>query len=114
MFHDRTQDLTRELSRTFGSALLVQYDDRIGLREAVVYRAGEPTHRFGLSDELWVPLDELGNPRRDVPHVRTVELDPAEEYETVVSAIDHGLEAFGVNPPLNATKLRDMILHAPE
>lgn len=111
-FHEQADELTRQLSRVFGHALLIQYDDRIGLREAIEYRDGEPARQFGPADESWVPLDARGRPRHDVPSVRVGELKPGEEYETAATAIDRGLEAFGVNPPLTGSKLRDLVLAA--
>lgn len=110
-FADTASGLAAGWSR-LGPSLLASYDDRIGLRQAVLYADGEPGRVFGLNDELWSPLDDHGDPRADAPRVRVREFEPGEEYDCAASAIDLGLVALGANPPLTAGRLRDMILKA--
>lgn len=92
------EKIARTLSGRLGKALLVLYDDRCGLRHSALYEAGDMVRTFGEEDEIWVALDEQGQPDLDGARYRWEEIrdDVDGEYETLVNAIDAGLKAFGV------------------
>jgi len=94
-FSEHIDQLAVELSMELGKALVVRYDDRVGLRWAGLYEGGEAVREFGEDDELWVPLGEDGEPVVDGLQLKYSELDPDEEYATSVNAIEAGLLAFG-------------------
>ncbi len=95
-FTDRTEALAEGLSEVVGRALLVRYDSRIGHRSACVYEHGNRVRTFGEDDELFVPLDEEGEPILSADPVTRSEFEDGEEYETVRNAIEQGLDALGV------------------
>jgi hypothetical protein len=107
--------LALEISAAHGHALLLQYDDRSGFRSAALYRDGTLARVWSEADELWVPLDEEGEPMTSSQPLRTEELvqDGDQEYETIKDAIQLGLEAFGAPAWLTSRELRDRIVSAP-
>lgn len=84
------------LSKTCGNALVVLYDNRVGLRVTKLFREGEFDCEFGELDEKWVPLDEQGEPRINHHTLSADELDPDDEYECTQDAISLGLAKLGV------------------
>jgi hypothetical protein len=85
------------LSKSTSAALAVFYDNGCGVRASVAFRGGALSAEFGADDEWWVPLDEDGNPSREVPWLPAAELDPDEEYDCVRDAIEVGLAALDVS-----------------
>jgi hypothetical protein len=83
------------LSRQFDSVLLVRYDSRVGVRYSALFQLGVETQRFDRETEMYVPLDDAGEPLLDANWRRFSELDPNAEYETVQNAIELGFEVFG-------------------
>src|SRR4051794_6524504 len=59
--------LAASLSLAFGTTLSVHYDDRGGVRVACLFREGATVRDFADADEVWVPMDDDGNPREDGP-----------------------------------------------
>lgn len=99
--------LTAALSVFTAAALAVFYDNRCGLRAAAAFRGGTLSAEFGEDDEWWVPLDEDGEPRRDVPPVPAADLDADEEYDCVRDAIEVGLAALEVPNVVTRETLKD-------
>jgi hypothetical protein len=85
------------LSSRCSGVLLLQIDTRVGHRYCVYYRNGDPVEAFGVERELYVPLNDQGQPDWDAPRVAYVDLDPDPnaEYATVVHAVDLGLKRLG-------------------
>jgi hypothetical protein len=101
------KSLASKLSESISAALAVFYDNRCGLRAAASFRAGALSASFGEHDELWVPLDEDGEPRHDVPPVPATSLDPNEEYDCMQDAIEVGLATLQLPAQLTRATLRD-------
>ena len=78
-----------------GDALLVRYDSRIGYRASILYVNGNPIESFDESKELFVLLDETGEPLLNSQLYTLDQLQPDEEYETGLNAIELGLQRFG-------------------
>ncbi|HXI13731.1 MAG TPA: hypothetical protein VNM92_13970 [Thermoanaerobaculia bacterium] len=97
-FSKRSEELAARISTKASRALLVRYDSRAGFRASVAFRDGSELMRYGPDDELYVPLDNDGEPRSDVPPATLSDLDPEEEYETAVNAIELGLREID-GPP---------------
>ena len=87
--------LSLYLSTQFDNALLVIYNDQTGQRISVHYIKGEENSRFTVDDEIFIPLDEQGEPVLSAKRLTLYELDEDEEYETVENAIELGLKKFG-------------------
>jgi hypothetical protein len=100
--------LAASFSVTFGSALSVHYDDRGGVRAAGLFRGGAGVREFGEADEVWVPLDDDGDPRPDGPRYPGDRVPPDEECGCVRQAIDAGLEAAGFADWMTLRGLRDL------
>ncbi len=92
-FSDEFDELGSALSSTFGRALVVRYDSRIGHRSSSYCEGGNELCRFGEEDEVYSPLDDDGA----ITGVRVSfdELDEEEEYETIENAIELGLRRLG-------------------
>lgn len=88
-------ELAAEVSKSCGKALLARFDSRAGSRSSAVFENGQLGQTFGEDDELYVPLDDKGDPVRNASPVRLTMLDPDQEYETIQNAIQLGLRAFG-------------------
>lgn len=89
------EGLAAELSRSFGQSLLVRYDSCQGYRASIHYGGGAATNQFGPHDELYVPVDDSGNPITEAKRVRLCDLSPHEEYETIENAIQMGFSLLG-------------------
>ena len=88
--------VTDETTKAECSACHIAYPPRmlpVASWEALM--AGLKTH-FGEDDELWVPLDENGQPDLSAAPLAVDDLLDDEEYATLKNAIDLGLEEFGV------------------
>jgi hypothetical protein len=104
---EATRSLAAELSKSASGALAVFYDNSNGLRMAAAFRGGTLSAEFGEDDEWWAPLDEDGEPRRDLPPVRAIDLDADEEYDCVRDAIEVGLAALDVPAEVTRHTLKD-------
>jgi hypothetical protein len=109
--HPEDEKVACRLSWGLGKALLVLYDDRCGLRFSALYEKGDLASEFGPSDEIWVALDERGEPDLDGERYRWEEIEDDEEgeYETIINSIDAGLEALGVLNLVDCSHLRQMV-----
>jgi hypothetical protein len=94
-FAPEIERLAEQLAERLGAATVVRYDSRIGHRSSIAFRRGQPPQSYGPEHELFVPLDDEGEPRSDVEPVTFKERDPSEEYETATNAIEHGLRVIG-------------------
>jgi len=94
-FTQRMEEFAAEASMRAPRILLVRFDSRTGHRSAALFENGKRKQDFGETDELYVPLDEAGEPIGDAPRLRRSELDPDQEYETIENAIQLGLKALG-------------------
>jgi hypothetical protein len=89
------EELAAAASKPARRALLIRFDSRTGHRSAELFEDGERRRSFGDADELYVPLDESGEPVLTAAPLRFADLDPEQEYETIENAIQLGLKAFG-------------------
>lgn len=94
-FADDMDCFTCEISKSITKALLIRYDSRVGHRSSRLYVEGHLKREFGQNDELFVPLDEKGEPITTGPHIKFNEMVANEEYETIKNAIELGLSEFG-------------------
>ncbi|MEM7717149.1 MAG: hypothetical protein AAF349_26970 [Cyanobacteria bacterium P01_A01_bin.68] len=97
-FSSDLDSVASQISEIFSQAILIRYDDRIGYRESIIFEKGVPVKQFNLADEIWVMLDEDGNPILDSQQftIDQIEEDD-EEYETIYNAIQLGIEFVGIN-----------------
>jgi hypothetical protein len=109
---DDTRQLATTISSFSDSALAVFYDNRVALRAAVHYSRGKLVREYDAQDELWVPLDEDGQPLLGGPPLLVGDLSPEEEYETVRNAIDVALSAVGLYPSLDSRSLKQLLCYA--
>jgi len=94
-FSDKLDEVAVAASDDVGRALVVRYDSRIGHRSAVLFEKGREVERFDEAGELFLPLDDDGEPITTAPPIPRRDLDPDLEYETVSNAIQQGLDALG-------------------
>ncbi len=94
------------LSKTCSQALVVLYDNRVGLRVSKLFREGELECEFGELDEKWLPLDEKGEPDVNQPILSADELNPDDEYECTQDAISLGLAKLGVLNSVTSSDLK--------
>lgn len=92
----KVEGLAAAMSMALGSVLQVKYDSRTGYRSAILWNGGQAIAEFGAEDELFVPLDEDGEPVASATLRPRADLKSDEEYETAKNAIELGLDAFGV------------------
>lgn len=104
---DEVNRLAAVLSVDFVSALAVHYDDRCGVKTALLYRAGSAVREYGDSDEVWTPMDEQGYPVADGPQYGGDAIPPDVECDCIRQAIDAGLEEAGYRRWLSAADLRE-------
>jgi hypothetical protein len=100
--------LAASLSIVFGTTLAVHYDDRGGVTVACLYREGAAVREFADADEVWVPMDDNGNPREDGPRYPGDHLPLDEECDCILQAIDVGIEAAGFGGWMTLSDLRDL------
>ena len=103
------------IAEKLGGALLVLYDDQIGLRYAELYGAhGLLEREFGEADEVWVLYGADGNLDLDGERFWAADVeanrDPDREFDCIYTGIDAGLEAFGILDRLDGYGLRDQII----
>lgn len=100
----------KHMAGQLDAALAVFYDNRVGVRTtALVDERG--IREFGEADELWVPLDEDGEPMRDAQRLRSHELEPEGEYDCITSTLDMGLEQLGVRATVTPGMLKDALCY---
>ena len=96
-FDNSVCELAAEMSKQCDVAMVVRWDDRIGLRESRVFRDGALSQMFSVDDELYVMLDDDGMPLKDGRKFREQELDEYddEEFETYENALELGCNDAG-------------------
>lgn len=104
-FTNVVESIASVLSIQVGEAVLVRFDSRVGHRSSAVFINGEKIEEYGPEDELYVALDDEGDPVSDSELLRLSELQSDEEYETAVNAIERGLNRIG----FSWARLREMI-----
>ncbi|WP_254509786.1 hypothetical protein [Anatilimnocola floriformis] len=88
VFSPRMLEIAKRLSLQHGAAMLIRWDDRVGMRQAVVYQQGAITREFGEDDEIYVAIADAGLPGRRYTTAEVDQLDPDEvEVERLVDAI---------------------------
>jgi len=101
-----TKSLACEISRTLKSALAVFYDNRCDINFATAYRDGSQHRSFNEQDEIWVPLDDGGEPIVDGPQLTLSELNDDDEFDCIRSAIDCGLAHLGTDDSISSATLK--------
>jgi hypothetical protein len=94
-FSPEAERIAADLSNIVGKALVVRYDSRIGHRSSELFVNGNMERAFDEADELWVLLDEEGEPLLDGERFKLADLDPDQEYEAIANAIELGLQSLG-------------------
>ena len=99
IFSPEMEYVASQVSVLFYQAILVRYDDRVGYRESIIFQEGYPIKSFNSADEIWVMIDENGEPidNGEKFTIEQIEDDDDEEYETIYNAIQLGLELLGIN-----------------
>ena len=103
--------IAREISKRVGQAVAVIYDNQIGLRSAYLYENGAFIRDYGEDDELWVLLDEDGEPQANGPTFHIHELVNNQEYDCLVSAIDMGLRAIGIGEDVSSQGIKQALCY---
>ena len=104
---DAIETVAASVSTSVGVSLSVFYDNQCGVRCSSLFKNGERSASFGETDELWVPLDDSGQPRTDQPPTSAPDWNSGEEYERVRDGIDAGLEAAGMADQVTRSALVD-------
>lgn len=81
-----------------GELLAVIWDDRVGLRASSFHQLSGERLAFGDADELFVELNDAGEPVLDGPIYSFAEIESCtedKEFETYRNAIELGCEAAG-------------------
>jgi hypothetical protein len=100
IFNEIFIEIAQKISTEFNKALLIKYDDRIGYRHSSLYVEGILTNEFGLENEIWVLIDEEGEPLLD-KRFSSIQVenddDDENEYQTIYNSIELGLDGMGLN-----------------
>jgi hypothetical protein len=94
-FSQEIEQVATGLSNILGKALVVRHDSRIGHRTSELFINGNMERAFDEDDEVWVLLDEDGEPLVDGKRFKLADLDPDQEYETIENAIELGIQSLG-------------------
>ena len=99
IFDSEMEYVASQISVILSKAILIRYDDRVGYRESTVFQEGYPIKSFNLNDEIWVMLDEDGQPIIDGKQftIEQIADDDDDEYETIYNAIQLGLDLLGIH-----------------
>lgn len=95
LFSEEWDRVAASVSESLGPVLVIRFDSRESHRSAALYQAGRLRETYTGEDELFVPLDDEGMPVTGAPPINAADLDPDEEYETAVNAIELGLRDLG-------------------
>lgn len=110
-----SQHIASNLSKIFEKALLICYDNRTSFREAVLFKNGLKVQEFDSKDEIYVLLDENGEPLKKDQTFSHKEIEinsnVENEYECIVTAIDVALSAFGGTQDVNLSILKSVICY---
>ncbi|MDX2239048.1 MAG: hypothetical protein NW224_00010 [Leptolyngbyaceae cyanobacterium bins.302] len=82
---------------TSSTSLLIRYDGRVSYRSLILFENGVLSQVFDEFDEIWVRLDENGEPNIGGGRFsnKDVESDNENEYEILTNAIELGLNILG-------------------
>jgi hypothetical protein len=98
-------DAAAQISNSCGQSLAVFYDNRCDINCCNLFRKGTHVGSFGKRDELWVLLDNSGQPIIDGDQFTVDQLEDDEEYGCIQSGIDAGLTSLGVQDPPSLSTL---------
>jgi hypothetical protein len=98
--------IAQKLSIDVGVALAVFYDNRCGLNAATLFQGGLEIRVFDEDDEVWISVDDSGEPNWNALALPVGKLDPDGEYACIRSAIDAGLTAPNIDAPVSADNLK--------
>lgn len=103
--------LAEQLSKFFGKSLLVLYDDRVGFRYAALYERGDFARAYSDADEIWVLLDDKGEPLREGQRFAWHEIgdDSENEYECILTNIDLGLAELTKSSKVRLPDLKSVL-----
>lgn len=96
--------LADELSRQFGKAVAVHYDDQIGFRTAMLSLDGRTERCFGEPDEVWVPYGDDGNLLKS-PRYAGNAVPEDVECDCIWNGIDEALKAAGFGRWMTSSKV---------
>lgn len=96
-FSDEFENIAVYFSKKFNKVLLIRFDSRISYRYSAVYEDGIKTYEYDENDELFVLIDEDGEPIIDGLRFQQSEFEPDEEYETIINAIQLGFEKVNID-----------------
>jgi hypothetical protein len=94
-FSPEIEQVAADLSKIVGKALVVRYDSRIGHRTSELFINGNMEKAFDEADEVYVLLDEDGEPLVDGERFKLADMDSDHEYDTIENAIELGLQSLG-------------------
>lgn len=92
IFSEEMEYVASQVSISTSRSLLVRYDGRVSHRSSILFEDGVPSQIFDESNEIWVRLDETGEPEVDGEEFSSedVENDDENEYEVLFNAIELG------------------------
>ncbi|MBH8575127.1 hypothetical protein I8752_19330 [Nostocaceae cyanobacterium CENA369] len=97
IFSQQIEYLASKLSLEITAVLVVRYDSRIGHRSSIMFAEGLAIYSFDANDEIWVLLNEEGNPLIDGQKFSINSMNDDEEYETIYDAIQLGFQVLGLD-----------------
>src|SRR5262245_21055913 len=84
LFVEASMDkVAAQVSKSCGAALAIFYDNRGGVNCSHLFRAGVLNASFGERDEVWVRLDDEGEPIMDGQRFSVDQLSDDEEYDCI-------------------------------
>jgi hypothetical protein len=95
-FGDHANRLASLLSSHFGQSLMFRYDSGTCYPYSGRFEGGELVCEYSLDDELWVELNEEGDPDPSRGVFTNDEFKKGVEYETQKNAVQLGLESIGL------------------
>jgi hypothetical protein len=94
-FGGHANHLASLLSARMGRSVLFRYDSGTCYRYSARYEEGELAEEFNLDDELWVELNDEGDPDPARGVFTNREFEKGTEYETQKNAVQLGLDTIG-------------------
>jgi hypothetical protein len=102
IFSEEIDSIAQNTAMHSCEALAIRYNNKTGIRQSIFYDStGKKT--FGKEEEIYVLLDDEGEPLRDGKQFKYDELDTLddeEEYETLYNAIELGLIELNISPKI--------------
>jgi hypothetical protein len=94
-FGEHAKHLASLLSARLGQSLLFRYDSGTCYRYSARFEGGELADEYTLDDELWVELNEKGDPDPSRGVFTNREFKKGADYETQKNAVQLGLDTIG-------------------